>query len=187
MRFLNYQQDFLAKQVLNKKLGLRLKNLALDLTEQLDNSRLKNWSRAVLDWIYPPLVGAGVRIRFLDSEKIEISLPNRDRNCNENGQLDEGLICTTAAYAFKLLWRQALSSQEVRIQLSSLSMQVLSDLQGSVGIRMALPEALRESAFAELAQSGRSRLELTAELFNQDQQLLGQVQLNFELKGPTWK
>ena len=152
-----------------------------DLSEQVQSPRARRALSSALDLVRPHFVSLGVRISVLSSSQIELLLPRKKRNLDEHGQILMGVQISAAIEAYKLLWKRNAPDGEFQVTIRGVQARILRPTQSAIKIRGELSEVAREARWAELAKSKKSRHEITLHLFDDQEQICGEVDIQSDL------
>ena len=176
----------------NKNLGRRLNNLAnklgfkatlllSDLAEQVTSPQAKLALNSALDYIRPHLISLGLRISILAVDQVEMTLPRKARNLDRKGRLLPGIQISAAIEAYKLLWQRNAPEGIFDVQILSVNTRFMKTSQGDLKIRGELSELSREGAWAELRKNKRSRHQARMLVFDQEKQMVAEIEIESEL------
>lgn len=152
-----------------------------DVADGLKSPRARRVFNSALDYLRPYVQSLGLRITSLTRHRVEVLLPAKMRNLDEQNQVLEGAVISAATHAFRLLWNENKLEGDFQLQITSVHLQKQKVLQGDLRLRWELSELHRESIFAELIGQKRSRQETVIGVYNQDDMLVAQVDLKAEI------
>lgn len=175
-----------AKEGLKSQLedrGIRLS--AADLAALLEEVSPKASHAALsyaLDMVRPFSAGMGLRISRLSDTQVEMIMPARTRNMNEQNQLHEGAMTAAAVEAAKLLWMRHAPMGNFEITVSRMQCEFFKIQTDEVRLRMELPESTRETVLAELRDRRESKAEAELMIFDDHDQAVAEVHLHLVFK-----
>lgn len=162
--------------------GLRLNTS--DITALLEEISPKA-SHAALgyaaDLLRPFSVGMGLRISRLSDSQVEVVLPGRTRNKNEEGQMHEGAILAAAVEAARSLLQRHAPLGEFKISSRKIEIENFQPSSGELRFRLELSETLRESVLAELRKRRKSQLDLLVQAYDEKDFVVAEINLHLEL------
>lgn len=159
--------------------GLRLN--AVDFASFVENWAPKTSRDAlsyVLNFIRPVVLGMGFRISRLSDEKIEIVIPPRSKNKNEEGSVHESILIAAAVEGAKTLWLRHAPLGDFHIRVDEINLKNLKLSTAEIRLRLEAPEILRQSVLGQLRVMNRARIENHIQFFEQGDQLVAEVTLH---------
>lgn len=163
--------------------GIRLS--ATDLAALLEEVSPKASHAALsyaLDIVRPFSAGMGLRISRLSDSQVEMIIPARTRNLNENKFVHEGAITTAAIEAAKLLWLRHAPMGNFEIMASHCDIEFFKNQKGECRVRMELPETIREVVLAEIRDHREAQADVELKVFDGNDQTVGEVRLHLKFK-----
>ncbi len=186
MTLRDFQRDF--NKNFNKITGNLTGNLtslvesiATDVAEQVTSPRTKKVLNSALDVIRPHFLSLGARISILSSSKIELTLPRKLRNLDEHGQILPGVQVSAAVEAYRLLWKRNAPEGEFQIIIKNVQTRFLKFSKDDLKVRGELGDLAREARWAELEKHKRSHHQMTLNLFDSQDQICTEVEIESEL------
>lgn len=174
------------KDQLKKELdqrGLRLNAADFSaLLEEIAPGASRAALTGALEFFRPFTGGLGFRVSRLSDTQIEIVVPTRTRNKDEAGQLHEGVLLTAGIEAGKLLWARHAPLGGFESSVKSMSFELLKSTHSEVRVRMELLETARETTLAQLRQERQATSELALSLVDDEEQLIGQMNMTLLLR-----
>lgn len=175
---------------LKKSLTTNLKDRGLslrptDLAALVEGMAPKSTRTALsyaLDFLRPFSAGMGFRITRLSDRHVELVVPARKRNQDEEGRIHEGALLTGALEAARLLWLRHAPLGEFRAHLVRAHFQVLQDYTGDVRIRMELPEIQCETVLAQIRAQQKAETEMTLHFFDEKEKSVAEAIMTLQLK-----
>jgi acyl-coenzyme A thioesterase PaaI-like protein len=180
------QQLQSAKEGLKSQLedrGIRLS--AADLAALLEEVSPKVSHAALsyaLDVVRPFSAGMGLRISRLSDTHVEMMIPVRTRNLNEQGQLHEGALSTAAIEAAKLLWMRHAPMGTFTIQVTKLEIELFRELSEEGRLRLEIPESTKEVVLAEIRDTRESEAEANVRIADVNEQTVAEVRMTLKFK-----
>jgi hypothetical protein len=182
MRLRDFQRDFNKnfKGNLNK-IGDLVESVVSDVAEQVTSPQTKKALNSALDLIRPHFVSMGARISILSTSQVELTLPRKTRNLDEHGQILPGVQVSAAIEAYKLLWKRNAPHGEFQIIIKNVQTRFLKFTKEDLRIRGELSDFARESRWAELAKNKKSQHQMTLHIFDQQNQICTEIEIESEL------
>lgn len=162
--------------------GVRLNSA--DLTAVLEEISPKASHVALgyaLNLIRPFAAGMGLRVSRLSDFQVEVVIPSRLRNRNENQQIHEGAVLAAALEGARLLWERHAPLGEFEMHSRKIQMDFFKKDSEDLRLRLELSETLRESILAELRTRRESASDMTAQIYDKNDQLVAEVQMQLGL------
>lgn len=178
MTLRDFQRDF--NKNFNKLTGL-VESVVTDLAEQVTSPQTKKALNSALDLIRPHFLSLGARISVLSTSQVELTLPRKARNLDEQGQILPGVQVSAAIEAYKLLWKRNAPEGEFQIVIKNVEARFLKFSKEDLKIRGELGDIAREARWAELTKNKQSRHQMTLHVFDQQEQICTEVQIESEL------
>ncbi len=134
-----------------------------------------------LDLLQPHVLAMGLRVAKLSRAHVEVVVPDKERNLDSRGLIQDGVVMTSAIEACRFLWDQNRPEGPFTMELEHFQMDLLKPFRGELRIRIELPELVREASYTELETSQKSQHELQAQVFDQSEILLAQIRVGVRL------
>ena len=163
--------------------GIRLS--AADLAALLEEVAPKASHAALsyaLDIVRPFSSGMGLRVSRLSDTQVEMILPARTHNLNEQNKIHEGALITAAIEAAKLLWSRHSPMGNFEINISKAELEVFKVLGNECRLRMELSETNREAHLGEIRDRRESTADAEIKFFDDHEQQTAEVRLQLQLK-----
>ncbi|MGZ3770905.1 MAG: PaaI family thioesterase [Bdellovibrio sp.] len=163
--------------------GIRLS--AADIAALLEEVSPKASHAALsyaLDMVRPFSAGMGLRISRLSDTQVEMVIPARTRNMNEEKFIHEGAIVTAAIEAAKLLWMRHAPMGKFEVIVAKSEVEFFRSHNEDCRIRMELSESNRESVLAEIRDRRESQAEVELKVFDSHDQTVAEIKLNLKFK-----
>ncbi|MNL00328.1 hypothetical protein D3C87_1207590 [compost metagenome] len=180
------QQLQTAKDGLKSQLeerGIRMS--AADLAALLEEVSPKVSHAALsyaLDVVRPFSAGMGLRVSRLSDTHVEMIIPTRTRNLNEQGFLHEGALSTAAIEAAKLLWMRHAPMGTFAIQVTKLEIELFRELSEEGRLRLEVPESTKEVVLAEVRDTRESEADADVRIADENEQTVAEVRMKLKFK-----
>lgn len=180
------QQLQTAKDGLKSQLeerGIRMS--AADLAALLEEVSPKVSHAALsyaLDVVRPFSAGMGLRVSRLSDTHVEMIIPTRTRNLNEQGFLHEGALSTAAIEAAKLLWMRHAPMGTFNIQVTKLEIELFRELSEEGRLRLEVPESTIEVVLAEVRDTRESEADADVRIADGNEQTVAEVRMHLKFK-----
>ncbi|MNL29228.1 hypothetical protein D3C87_1509050 [compost metagenome] len=180
------QQLQTAKDGLKNQLeerGIRMS--AADLAALLEEISPKVSHAALsyaLDVVRPFSAGMGLRVSRLSDTHLEMVIPTRTRNLNEDKMMHEGALVTAAIEAAKLLWSRHAPMGNFVITVTKIEFEMHRELLADGRLRIELPEATKEVVLSEVRDHRSSQAEAEVKVFDENEQAVADVRLHLQFK-----
>lgn len=163
--------------------GVKLNSADLAaLLEELSPTASNAAMSYAIDLLRPFSAGMGLRVAKLSDQQIELVLPNRTRNKNAAGFLHEAALVAASTEAARMLWERHAPMGKLDIQMQKVQLHVLKQTSEQVRVRTEMTESVREVNLANLRQVQMSQLEMSVQIFDENEQAIADVQMFVELK-----
>jgi hypothetical protein len=134
-----------------------------------------------LDFFQPHVLSLGLRVAKLSRAQVELVIPDKDRNLDLQGLMQEGVVVSAGVEAVKLLWGQNKPDGNFKQNLRGLELEVFKPMKGMLRLRMEMAELSRESAYASLATTQQAEQDLIAQIFDSQEQAVAQIKFSLKL------
>jgi hypothetical protein len=186
MTLRDFRRDFnknFKHQVTDKlgKVTELVESVVTDVAEQVTSPTTKKVLNSALDMIRPHFISLGARISILSTSKIELTLPRKARNLDEQGQILPGVQVSAAVEAFRLLWKRNAPEGDLQIVIKNVQSRFLKFSKDDLKVRGELGDIAREARWAELEKHKRSQHQMTLYLFDSQDQICTEVEIESEL------
>lgn len=175
------KRDQLKKELESRGLRLSAADLAA-LVEDVAPVASRGALNAALDFLRPFTAGLGFRISRLSDTQIEIVVPVRSRNLNDDGRLHEGVALSAGIEAAKLLWERHAPLGVFETEVRSLSFEQHRRGQGDLRVRLEISETSRENLLSRLRQSREALSEMSLRFVDDGEQTVADMNLCLRLK-----
>lgn len=142
---------------------------------------------AILDFFRPLALGLGLRITKLKDTQLEMILPARKKNRNENEQIDEAALLAAALRGAKILWLRNAPLGQFKQTVKNLHLRSIDNpeegmsLNAKYFLRLELKEAQRELVLSQVRIQGVAPSEILVQVYNENEQLKYEIQITLEL------
>lgn len=171
----------LEKNLKNRGLSLRPTDLAAFVEGVVPKSSRVALSYA-LDFLRPFSAGMGFRITRLSDRHVELVIPARKRNQDDEGRIHEGALLTGALEAARLLWLRHAPLGDFKVHLQQSTFQVLQDYAGDIRVRMELPEVQCEDVLAQIRSHQQAQTDVVLHFFDEKEKSVAEVTMTLQLK-----
>jgi len=134
-----------------------------------------------LDLFQPHVQSLGLRVPKLSRSQVEVVVPDKERNLDTRGFIQEGAVMTAALEACRFIWDQNRPEGSFHLEFTHFQMEILKPFRGELRLRVELPELVREASYTELETSQKSQHELQVQIFDQSEILLAQIRVGVRL------
>ncbi len=183
----DWKTTLLSKSLsLNQRLEQQLESRGLRLNAVDFASFIENWAPRtsrdalsyVLSFIRPVVLGMGFRISRLSDEKIEVIIPERSKNKNEEGSTHEAVLLAAAIEGAKTLWLRHAPLGDFHIRIDEINIKNIKASTSEIRMRMEVPETIRQSILAQLRVMNRAQIENHIQFFEEGDQLIAESTLH---------
>jgi hypothetical protein len=124
----------------------------------------------------------GLRISRLSDTQIEMIIPARTRNLNEQKQMHEGALTTAAIEAAKILWMRHAPMGHFEVNVSKVDSHFFKIQTEDCRVRMELSETTREVVLSELREQRETKSETELKIFDEHDQAIAELRLSLNFK-----
>lgn len=135
-----------------------------------------------LEFVHPFVFGLGLRISHLTDEKIEIVIPDRIKNKNDQGNIHEAAMLASAVEAFHVLWQRHAPLGSFSIASKSSQIEIVKPTSSSIRLRMEITEKDREEILFQLRNQGKSLQTVQVHFFDDADQVVAEISLVSDLR-----
>lgn len=163
--------------------GIRLS--AADLAAVLEEVSPKVSHAALsyaLDIVRPFSAGMGLRVSRLSDTQVEMVIPTRTRNMDENNSMHEGALTTAAIEATKLLWTRHAPMGTFEIRVSRVESSFYKTQSDDARVRLELSESTREMVLSALRTHREATAEAEVKIFDEHDQAVADIHLHLKFK-----
>lgn len=178
MTLRDFQRDF------NKNFNLitnLVEGLVSDVAGQVNSPRTRKALNTALDLVRPHFISMGARISTLSTTRIELTLPQKARNLDEQGQILPGVQISAAVEAFRLLWKRNSPEGEFQVVIKKVESRFIKFSSSNLKVRGELSDLAREARWAELSKHKRSSHQMTLHLFDDQDQICTEIEIEADL------
>lgn len=169
------------KNLKDRGLSLRPTDLAAFVEGVVPKSSRAALSYA-LDFLRPFSAGMGFRITRLSDRHVELVVPARKRNQDEEGRIHEGALLTGALEAARLLWLRHAPLGDFKVHLQQASFHVVQEYTGDVCIRMELPEMQCENVLAQIRSRQEAQTDVVLHFYDEKEKSVAEAVMTLQLK-----
>lgn len=148
--------------------------------EEIAPVRSREALGAALSYLRPFSSQVGYRVARLSDQAVEVLVPARRRNFNEESVFHEGVLVTAAIEACKLLWVRHAPIGDFHAEVRSLSAKIHRPSGLELRGRADLSEAVREGVLSQLRQQRRAEADMDLRFFDRSEQLIAEVSLSLK-------
>lgn len=135
-----------------------------------------------LDVVRPFSAGMGLRVSRLSDTHVEMVIPTRTRNLNEQGFLHEGALSTAAIEAAKLLWMRHAPMGNFTIQVTKLEIESFRELSEDGRLRLEVSESTKEVVLAEIRDTRESEADADVRIADENEQTVAEIRMHLKFK-----
>lgn len=168
------------KNLQAKGLSLRPTDLAA-LVEGVAPKSTRTALSYALDLFRPFSAGMGFRVARLSDRHVELIVPRRMRNEDDEGRIYEGALFTAALEASRLLWLRHAPLGGFKVHLKESAFRILQDYMGDVRVGMELTEMQVETVLADLRRSQTAVTEVSLHFYDQKEKSVAEAYLTLQL------
>lgn len=169
------------KNLKDRGLSLRPTDLAA-LVEGVVPKSSRTVLSYALDFLRPFSAGMGFRITRLSDRHVELVVPARKRNQDEEGRIHEGALLTGALEAARLLWLRHAPLGDFKAHLQEVSFRVVQDYYGDIRVRMELPEMQCEKVLAQIRSHQQAQTDVVLHFFDEKEKSVAEATMTLQLK-----
>ncbi len=138
-----------------------------------------------LDFFRSSTLGMGLRVAKLSDVHIEVVLPNRLRNLDEDGHFLDSSIITAGIEALKILWLRHAPVGEFHFEISKINFEKVKSLRGysqsSLRIKYELPIEFREHALTVLREQNQFSSDFDLSVYDENDSLVSSIKVTVRL------
>lgn len=182
----------LRQQIQTAKAGIKsqleergIKLNAVDLAALLEEYSPQASNAALsyaLDILRPFSSGMGLRVSNLADTHIEVVIPNRQRNMNENKVLHEGALQTAAIESAKILWMRHAPMGSFVIEIEKMEAEHLGTTEDEARLRLEINDEQREMVLAQIRETREAKTECEVSCFDNYDQVLAKFKIAMKFK-----
>jgi acyl-coenzyme A thioesterase PaaI-like protein len=124
----------------------------------------------------------GFRVTRLSDRHIEMVIPARKRNQDEDGRIHEGALFTGALEAARLLWLRHAPLGDFKVHMKDCIFHVLQDYTGDVRVRMELPEMQVQTVMAQIRSRQWTLTEMSLHFYDDKEKSVAEATMTLHLK-----
>lgn len=134
-----------------------------------------------LNFIRPVILGMGFRISKLSDERIEMIIPARAKNKNEEGSTHEAVLLAAAIEGTKTLWLRHAPLGDFHIRINEASVKNLRTCSEQIRMRLEISESARQSVLSQLRVMNQAVVENQVQFFTEDNQIVAESNLQLAI------
>lgn len=136
-----------------------------------------------LDFFRPSTLGMGLRVSKLNDTQIEVVLPKRPKNTDEDGYWLDSAVITAAVESFKVLWLRHAPIGEFHFHIDKLGYEKRKeDESETLRVRYELSPEVREAALTDLRAQSVTNVETQLFVFDDKEAIVSEVKIVARLK-----
>lgn len=136
-----------------------------------------------LDFFRSSTLGMGIRVSKLNDTQIEVVLPKRPRNLDEDGGWLDSSIITASVECFKILWLRHAPIGEFHFEVEKISYEKRKNEHSeSLRIRYELSTEVREAALTELRVNSGTLVDTSLFVFDDRESIVSEIKIVTRLK-----
>lgn len=174
-------QSQIKSELENRGLRMTATDVAA-LIEEMAPAASRATLSAAMDFLRPFTAGLGLRVSRLSDTQIEIIIPARTRNLNEDGAIHESVMNAAAIEAAKLLWLRHAPLGDFSMQVTAVQFEFHRASKSEVRVRLEIPETARENNLSQMRQGRESISEMSLRFVDVAEQEVAQATLRMQLR-----
>ncbi|GEM_PF-1011144 len=136
-----------------------------------------------LDFFRPSTLGMGLRVSKLNDTQIEVVVPKRPKNVDEEGDWLDSALITAGVESFKILWLRHAPIGEFHFQIDKVVYEKRkSEETQSLRVRYELSAEAREAALTELRSQSVTHVDSTLFIFDDKDAIVSEIKIVSRLK-----
>lgn len=136
-----------------------------------------------LDFFRSSTLGMGIRVSKLNDTQIEVVLPKRPRNLDEDGGWLDSAAITAAVESFKILWLRHAPIGEFHFEIAKLAYEKRkNELSETLRVRYELATESREMALTELRANSQVYVDTSVFVFDEKEAIVSEIKIGATLK-----
>jgi hypothetical protein len=174
-------QNQLKKELESRGLRLSAADLAA-IVEEISPMASRGALSSALDFLKPFSAGLGFRVSRLSDLQIELVIPARGRNLNEENMLHEGALISGGIEAAKMLWERHAPLGHFQCEVKSVQFESVRGVDREVRVRLEIPETSRENLLSQLRQVRSVTSDLSLRFVDEAEQTVANMNLVLNLR-----
>ena len=135
-----------------------------------------------LEFFRPATIGMGLRIAKINDTQIELIIPDRHKNKDEEGYFLDSALTTSGVESFKLLWLRHAPIGEFHFKIQKMTFEKMGNAFNekkinTVRVRFELPAEFREGALAQLRSEQKTVVDHKISFFDENDSLFAEMSL----------
>lgn len=156
----------------------KARNAIHSLPTSIENPQIQKWVAEITGIVQPLWAATRIRILKLDSQNLELKIPLNHFTRKSQNQIEESLYVLGASHGLRLLLSRT-GLAEVK-SLKKLELECLhSEVKGAIRMRLGVSQAELEVLRAKLTSAEEVDLEILAQFYNQDDQVIAKAHMTF--------
>jgi hypothetical protein len=136
-----------------------------------------------LDFFRPSTIGMGLRVSKLNDTQIEMVLPKRPKNLDEDGYWLDSAVITASVESFKILWLRHAPIGEFEFHIDKIVYEKRKDDDSeALRIRYELSAEAREAALTDLRAQFLTNVETGLFVFDDKDAIVAEIKITARLK-----
>lgn len=136
-----------------------------------------------LDFFRPSTIGMGLRVSKLNDTQIEMVIPKRPKNVDEDGNWLDSAIITASVESFKILWLRHAPIGEFHFFVDKLKYEKRKDDESdTLRVRYELSPESREAALTDLRSQSLAQIETQLFIFDEKDSIVSEIKISARLK-----
>ncbi len=176
-QFIALKSD-LQKELESRGLQFTMVDFAV-LIEEVSPDRSRAALGFMLNFLRPFSAGMGFRVTRLSDTQIEMIIPCKFRNRNDQGQLHVATFLPAALEATQIFWQRHLDGA-VEIQLMSEVLKVHQMIAEDARLRTEVSVAYREFVLSQLRESPCQMIEMKFQIYGSQDRLSAELDLKIQ-------
>ena len=135
----------------------------------------RRWQPAlerIVDQLRPSVRALRLRVTRLGLSQIEMILPAHRWVLDENRRIEEGVLASTAAQGFRLLWKRNTPPKTLNIAIEEFRVEISRPPISDLHVRAELNDLQRETILADLLNQKHAVHEMTFQFFDREEQVV---------------
>lgn len=136
-----------------------------------------------LDFFRPATIGMGLRVSKLNDTQIEVVIPKRPKNTDEEGQWLDSALITAGVESFKILWLRHAPIGEFSFQIDKIVYEKRkTEDTDALRVRYELVAEARESALTDLRSSSITNVDTNLFIFDDKDAIVSEIKISAQIK-----
>jgi hypothetical protein len=156
----------------------------------INSPQVRKTLSSALDLFKPHFVSLGARISKLSPARIEVILPESNKNSDVHGETLDGAIISAGLHALRMLLKLNAPAGEFNLKMTEVHWRPCGSLKGELRLRAEMNDLSRENLLLELNQFKRSKQQVSLLVVSVDEQIRGELEVHadvFIVESLDWK